>query len=38
MIHPQCEDDEVKERTGVGRGLAVMLELAAPTVLFPEVS
>jgi len=38
MIHPQCEDDEVKERTGAGHVLAVMLELAAATVSLPEVS
>jgi hypothetical protein len=37
-IHLHWEDDEVKERTGAGRVLAVRLELAASTVSFPKVS
>jgi hypothetical protein len=38
VIHPHREDDEVKERTGAGRILAVMLELAEGTGLSPKVS
>jgi hypothetical protein len=38
MIHPHREDDEVKDRTGAGRVLAVMLELAARTGSSPELS
>jgi hypothetical protein len=38
MIHPHGEDDEVKERTGADRVLAVMLELAARAGSSPERS
>jgi hypothetical protein len=38
MIHPHCEGDEVKEHTGAGRVLAVMLELPARLGSCPELS
>jgi hypothetical protein len=36
MIHPRWEDDEVKERTGAGRVLAVMFRTGGPHGIVPE--